>query len=34
VKTRDRTKQKVFINMTSHDLVDGFEEKPIPIGEA
>jgi hypothetical protein len=30
VKTKDGTGQKVFINMTKHEVVDGFEEKAIP----
>ena len=30
VKTKDQNGNKVFINMTSHELVDEFEEKPIP----
>lgn len=34
VKTKDKNNQKVFINMTSHELVDPFEEKPIPKNEA
>jgi len=35
VKTKDViTGGKVFINFTSHDLVEGFEEKPIPKAEA
>ena len=33
VKTKDQNGQKVFINMTSHELVDSFEEKPIPQGD-
>ncbi|CDW72984.1 protein kinase domain protein [Stylonychia lemnae] len=33
VKTKDKNGQKVFINMTTHDLVDPFEEKPIPEGD-
>lgn len=33
VKTKDKTGQKVFINMTTHELVDPFEEKPIPEGD-
>ena len=34
VKTKDKNGQKVFINMTSHELVDPFEEKPITQEEA
>ena len=34
VKTKDKTKQKVFINMTNHELVDPFEEKPITKDDA
>lgn len=30
VKTKDENGQKVFINMTSHEAVDSFENKPIP----
>jgi len=30
VKTKDAAGQKVFVNMTKHELVDPFEEKPIP----
>jgi hypothetical protein len=30
VKTKDKTGQKVFVNMTYHEIVDEFEEKPIP----
>lgn len=33
VKTKDKDGQKVFINMTMHDLIDNFEEKPIPQGD-
>lgn len=33
VKTKDGNGQKVFINMTSHELIDAFEEKKIPQGE-
>jgi hypothetical protein len=33
VKTKDANGQKVFINMTSHELIDPFEEKKIPQGE-
>ena len=33
VKTKDATGQKVFINMTKHEVVDGFEEKAIPQGD-
>lgn len=33
VKTKDKTGQKVFINMTTHELVDPFEEKAIPEGD-
>ncbi len=33
VKTKDGTGQKVFINMTKHEVVDGFEEKSIPQGD-
>jgi len=33
IKTKDETGQKVFINMTHHELVDPFEEKPIPESE-
>ena len=30
VKTKDmKSKGKVFVNFTHHDLVEGFEEKPI-----
>lgn len=29
IKTKDATGGKVFVNFTSHDLVEGFEEKPI-----
>lgn len=34
VKTKDTNNQKVFINMTHHELVDPFEEKAIPKNEA
>jgi hypothetical protein len=34
VKTRDQTGQKIFVNMTHHELVEGFESKPIPAEEA
>jgi hypothetical protein len=30
VKTKDKTGQKVFVNMTYHEIIDEFEEKPIP----
>ena len=30
VKTKDKTGAKVFINVTQHELIDMFEEKPIP----
>ena len=31
VKTKDiKTQVKEFINMTCHELIEGFEEKPIP----
>jgi len=33
VKTKDKDGQKVFINMTGHELVDAFEERKIPQGE-
>ena len=33
VKTKDKDGQKVFINMTQHELIDAFEEKPIPAGD-
>jgi hypothetical protein len=33
VKTKDKNGEKVFINMTMHELVDEFEEKPIPEGD-
>ena len=33
VKTKDATGQKVFINMTKHEVVEGFEEKQIPQGD-
>lgn len=25
---------KIFINFTSHDIIEGFEEKPIPKADA
>jgi hypothetical protein len=31
VKTKDQTGQKVFVNMTSHEIIDPFEEKAVPI---
>lgn len=33
VKTKDKAGAKVFLNMTSHELIDPFEEKPIPEGD-
>jgi len=30
VKTKDQNGQKVFLNMTSHELVDPMEEKDLP----
>lgn len=33
VKTKDKDGQKVFINMTEHEMIDAFEEKKIPQGE-
>ena len=31
VKTKDMlTGGKIFINFTSHDIIEGFEEKAIP----
>ena len=33
VKTKDKDGQKVFINMTMHEMVDAFEERKIPQGE-
>jgi len=31
VKTKDQTGQKVFLNMTSHDHIDPFEERAVPL---
>jgi hypothetical protein len=31
VKTKDRTGSKVFINFVKHELIDPFEERPIPL---
>ena len=33
VKTKDATGQKVFVNMTKHEVIEGFEEKHIPQGD-
>ena len=33
MKTKDKDGQKVFINMTEHEMIDAFEEKKIPQGE-
>ena len=34
MKTKDsQSGGKVFVNMTHHELVDAFEEKPIPEGD-
>ena len=33
IKTKDKNGEKVFLNMTAHELVDEFEEKPIPEGD-
>ena len=33
VKTKDQHGGKVFVNMTHHEVVDPFEEKPIPEGD-
>ena len=30
IKTKDNNGQKVFVNMTQHEFIDCFEEKPIP----
>lgn len=34
VKTKDQTGQKIFVNMTHHDLVEGVTEKRITPEEA
>ena len=34
IKSFDQTGAKVFINITSHDIVEGISEKPIPKEEA
>ena len=34
VKTKDSTGQKIFVNMTHHDLVDKIEEKALTAEDA
>ena len=34
VKTKDQTGQKIFVNMTHHELVEGVSEKKITPEEA
>ena len=33
VKTVDQNMQKIFVNMTSHDIVDPMEAQPMPDSE-
>jgi len=34
IKTKDQSGQKIFVNMTHHELVDPIEEKSIPAEDA
>ena len=33
IKTKDSSGGKVFINMTAHEVIDPFEERPVPVDQ-